>query len=48
MLILTRKIDQAIVMAHQFQVDQAAFLELVKQRLTFFERKLATTAEPTT
>lgn len=37
--ILIQEIDEAIVAAHHLQVDRAAFLDLVKERLDRFERK---------
>jgi GntR family transcriptional regulator len=42
--LLIKEIDEAVVMAHHLQVDREAFLELVNERLDFFERKLAMAA----
>src|SRR2546422_962697 len=39
--LLLKEIDEAMVTAHHLQVDRAAFLELVEDRLDFFERKAA-------
>ena len=39
--LLVTEVDEAIVTAHHLQVDRVAFLELVKERLDFFERKVA-------
>ena len=41
--LLTAKIDEAIVTAHQLQVDLAGFLALAAKRVEFFERKTART-----
>lgn len=38
--ILTREIDAAVVAAHHLQVERAAFLALVNERLDSFERKV--------
>ena len=38
---LIKEVDEAVVMAHHLQVDRAAFLSLVKERLDHFERKVA-------
>jgi GntR family transcriptional regulator len=38
---LLTEIDEAVVMAHHLQVDREKFLELVKERLDFFEHKSA-------
>src|SRR5881628_896422 len=35
--LLLKEIDEAVVTAHHLQVDRAAFLELVEDRLDFFE-----------
>jgi len=43
--ILTKEIDEAIVAAHHLQVDRAAFLALVKERLDSFERKVKEKSE---
>jgi len=37
--ILLKEIDEAVVTAHHLQVDRAGFLDLVKERLDYFERK---------
>jgi GntR family transcriptional regulator len=39
--ILLTEIDEAVVTAHHLQVDRAAFLALVGERLDYFERKAA-------
>lgn len=39
--LLTKEIDEAVVMAHHLQVDGETFLELVRQRLEFMEQKAA-------
>ena len=39
--LLLKEVDEAVVMAHHLQVDRAAFLALVKERLDYFERKAA-------
>src|SRR5262245_54393105 len=39
--LLITEIDEAIVTAHHLQVDRAAFLSLVRERLDHFERKAA-------
>ena len=36
---LVREIDQAVVMAHHLQVERGKFLELVNERLDYFETK---------
>jgi GntR family transcriptional regulator len=41
--LLLGKIDEAVVTAHQLQVERGEFLSLVKERLDFFERKSAKT-----
>src|SRR5262245_47301285 len=38
--ILLKEIDEAVVTAHHLQVDRADFLDLVKERLDYFERKV--------
>jgi GntR family transcriptional regulator len=38
--ILIKEIDQAVVAAHHFQVGREAFLELVGERLDYFEAKV--------
>ena len=37
--LLLKEIDEAVVTAHHLQVDRDAFLDLVKERLDYFERK---------
>ena len=37
--LLIKEIDQAVVTAHHLQVERPVFLELVKERLEYFERK---------
>lgn len=39
--LLQREIDQAVVMAHHLQVDRERFVNLVRERLDYFERKSA-------
>jgi GntR family transcriptional regulator len=39
--LLLTEIDEAVVMAHNLQVDRDKFLSLVKERLDYFERKSA-------
>src|SRR5216117_3606441 len=39
--LLVKEVDEAVVTAHHLQVDRDAFLALVKERLDYFERKLA-------
>src|SRR5436190_18698757 len=39
--LLVKEVDEAVVTAHHLQVDRADFLALVKERLDFFERKVA-------
>jgi GntR family transcriptional regulator len=34
------KIDEALVAAHQLQVDKPAFLDLLSERIEFFERRI--------
>ena len=43
--ILLKEVDEAVVAAHHLQVDRAAFLALVRERLDFFERKAADAKE---
>jgi GntR family transcriptional regulator len=45
--LLVAEIDEAVVMSHHLQVDRDKFLNLVKDRLDYFERKsaLATAAD---
>ena len=37
--LLVTEIDEAVVMAHQLRVDRNKFLEMVRERLDFFESK---------
>ena len=37
--LLIEELDEAVVMAHHLQVDREKFLNLVKERLDYFERK---------
>src|SRR3954469_20967498 len=39
--LLIKEIDEAVVTAHHLQVDRETFLEMVKERLDYFERKSA-------
>jgi GntR family transcriptional regulator len=39
--LVAAKIDEALITAHQLQVDKPAFLEIVSDRVEFFERKSA-------
>ena len=39
--LLVKEVDEAVVTAHHLQVDSDSFLTLVKERLDFFERKVA-------
>ena len=39
--LLLKEIDEAVVTAHHMQVDREPFLALVKERLDYFERKIA-------
>ena len=38
--LLLTEIDEAVVMAHHLQVDKETFLQLVRERLDYFENKL--------
>jgi GntR family transcriptional regulator len=44
--LLLKEVDEAVVTAHHLQVDRAAFLELVKERLDYFERKASEKETP--
>jgi GntR family transcriptional regulator len=44
--LLITEIDEAIVTAHHLQVERAAFLALVRERLDYFERKVANHLKP--
>jgi len=39
--LLLKEIDEAVVTAHHLQVNRDAFLEMVQERLDYFERKTA-------
>src|SRR4051812_1202462 len=39
--LLVKEIDEAVVTAHHLQVDRETFLEMVKERLDYFEQKSA-------
>ena len=39
--LLVKEVDEAVVTAHHLQVDRADFIALVKERLDYFERKVA-------
>ena len=39
--ILLKEIDEAVVTAHHLRVDRKTFLDLVEERLDYFERKAA-------
>jgi GntR family transcriptional regulator len=39
--LLLKEIDEAVVTAHHLQVNRESFLEMVKERLDYFERKTA-------
>jgi GntR family transcriptional regulator len=39
--ILVKEIDEAVVTAHHLRVDRKTFLDLVEERLDYFERKAA-------
>jgi len=43
--LLLKEIDEAVVTAHHLQVDRESFLETVKERLDYFERKAAASQE---
>jgi GntR family transcriptional regulator len=43
--LLVTEIDEAVVTAHHLQVDRAAFLKLVNERLDYFEDKAASAKE---
>ena len=46
--LLLTEIDEAVVTAHHLQVDRESFLELVRERLDYFEKKAAGREEKTT
>ena len=39
--LLLKEVDEAVVAAHHLQVDRTEFLTLVRDRLDYFERKVA-------
>jgi GntR family transcriptional regulator len=43
--LLMTEIDEAVVTAHHLQVDRAAFLKLVDERLDYFQDKAASAKE---
>jgi GntR family transcriptional regulator len=43
--LLLTEIDEAVVMAHHLNVDRQKFLDLVQERLDYFERKAAAARE---
>ena len=43
--LLVKEIDEAVVAAHHLQVDRDAFLATVKERLDYFEQKVAAAQE---
>lgn len=43
--LLVTEIDEAVVTAHHLQIDRAAFLKLVDERLDYFEKKIAQAKE---
>lgn len=43
--LLLTEIDGAVVTAHHLQIDRDAFLEMVKERLDYFERKSAASTD---
>ena len=45
--LLLKEIDEAVVTAHHLQVDRETFLETVRERLDYFERKAAAGQEET-
>jgi DNA-binding transcriptional regulator YhcF (GntR family) len=45
--LLLKEIDEAVVTAHHLQVNREAFLEMVQERLDYFERKSATSGDET-
>src|SRR5204862_7460351 len=45
--LLVKEIDEAVVTAHHLQVDRRTFLDMVKERLDYFERKSADHEEQT-
>ena len=43
--LLVKEIDEAVVTAHHLQVDRKTFLEMINERLDYFERKSAGSQE---
>jgi GntR family transcriptional regulator len=43
--LLLTEIDEAVVMAHHLQVDRDRFLALVNERISYFEKKSASTTD---
>ncbi len=43
--LLVKEIDEAVVMAHHLQVDHDTFLKLVRERMEFFEKRVAAAEE---
>jgi GntR family transcriptional regulator len=43
--LLVKEVDEAVVTAHHLQVNRDAFLALVKERLDYFEHKVAARKE---
>src|SRR4051812_18329454 len=43
--LLVKEIDEAVVTAHHLQVDRKNFLEMINERLDYFERKSAGSQE---
>jgi GntR family transcriptional regulator len=43
--LLLKEVDEAVVTAHHLQVDRETFLTMVKERLDYFERKVAAAEE---
>ncbi len=43
--LLIKEVDEAVVTAHHLQVDRTDFIALVKERLDYFERKVAANKE---
>ncbi|HXT11323.1 MAG TPA: GntR family transcriptional regulator [Candidatus Angelobacter sp.] len=46
--LLLKEIDEAVVTAHHLQIGREAFLEMVNERLDYFERKAADESSKTT
>jgi GntR family transcriptional regulator len=43
--LLLKEIDEAVVTAHHLQIDRDSFLQMVRERLDYFERKAADAEE---